>query len=148
MNGLQQWLFSILMRSIPLMPDRLLCNERILRDALVAYSASTAQSPLPQDLFLSEKTSSAVFFVVRTCFSSVKRLHRQAGPAQQLHFAVISRPSPLIQFTTDSRDAPALNRFPASQVASDALLLRFVALVPMGLLPEVQKGTTVFPDRS
>ena len=58
------------------------------------------------------------------------------------------RRSPLTQASTVSRDAPPLNRWPSSQLASEAEDRRFAALEPMPLLPEVQKGTTVLPLKS
>ena len=64
------------------------------------------------------------------------------------HFTAILRSSPFSQPTMESRDALPLKRLPASQFASDALVCRFVALEPMPLLPEVQNGTTVLPEKS
>lgn len=54
-------------------------------------------------------------------------------------------------FTQDStaeREALPLNRWPSIHVALLARLWRLRALEPMGLLPEVQKGTMVLPFRS
>ena len=58
------------------------------------------------------------------------------------------RPRPFTQVSTVERDALPLNRWPSIQVAALAREWRFVALEPMPLLPDVQKGTMVFPLRS
>lgn len=47
-----------------------------------------------------------------------------------------------------SREVPPRKRCPSSQVAPLVRLCRFVALEPIPLLPEVQKGTIVLPLKS
>lgn len=59
-----------------------------------------------------------------------------------------SRGSPSTQADRVSWLASAANRCPVSQWASGARAWRASALEPMGLLPEVQKGTMVLPVQS
>ena len=58
------------------------------------------------------------------------------------------KPKPFTQASTVEREALPLNRWPSSQTAPLAKEWRFAALEPILLLPEVQKGTMVLPDRS
>lgn len=69
--------------------------------------------------------------------------------AFQVYAAGVSvKPKPFTQASTVEREEPPLNRWPSSHVAELAREWRFVALEPIPLLPEVQKGTMVFPLRS
>lgn len=60
----------------------------------------------------------------------------------------ISRSKPAAHVCTSDSDALPLNRFPSSHFAPSAKASRLVALEPMSLLPEVQKGTIVLPLKS
>jgi len=53
-----------------------------------------------------------------------------------------------IQLATSVREALAEKRWQLSQFAFSAKLCRFLALKPMPLLLEVQKGTIVLPEKS
>ena len=59
-----------------------------------------------------------------------------------------ARPRESTHWDTVSREAEPLNRWPSSQVAPSVRASRPDALPPMGLLPEVQKGTMVLPWKS
>ena len=59
-----------------------------------------------------------------------------------------ARPRESTHWDTVSREAEPLNRWPSSQVAPEVSVSRPDALPPMGLLPEVQKGTMVLLSKS
>ena len=59
-----------------------------------------------------------------------------------------ARPRESTHWDTVSREAEPLNRWTSSQVAPEVNASRPHALPPMGLLPEVQKGTMVLPSKS
>ena len=67
--------------------------------------------------------------------------------ASGAHSATAGRARPSTQLSIADESALPLNRWPESQLASGARSCIFVALEPMPLLPEVQKGTMVLPSK-
>lgn len=70
------------------------------------------------------------------------------GPIPSEELRAISSPRPSTHAIISSWELPPWNLCPGSHWALSVNSSRFDALDPMPLLPEVQKGTIVFPEKS